>query len=67
MAEDIDREWENTLSTMEHTLSRIESDLDKNEEEKKRLEKEMESQNGKIQQILIALQPVYQKLESHFN
>lgn len=67
VAEDIDREWENTLSTMEHTLSRIEADLAKNEEEKTRLEKEMESQSGKIQQILIALQPVYQKLESHFN
>lgn len=67
VAEDIDREWENTLSTMEHTLSRIESDLAKNEEEKTRLEKEMESQSGKIQQILVALQPVHQKLESHFN
>lgn len=67
LAEDIDREWDNTLSTMEHTLSRIEADLAKNEEEKTRLEKEMQAQSGKIQQILIGLQPVYQKLESHFN
>lgn len=67
VAEDIDREWENTLSSMEHTLSRIEADLAKNEEEKTRLEKEMESQCGRIQQILTALQPVYQKLEAHLN
>lgn len=67
VAEDIDREWENTLSSMEHTLSRIEADLAKNEEEKLRIEKEMESQCGRIQQILTALQPVYQKLEAHLN
>lgn len=67
VAADIDQEWENTLSSMEHTLSRIESDLAKNEEEKLRIEKEMESQCGRIQQILTALQPVYQKLEAHLN
>ena len=67
VAADIDREWENTLTTMEHTLSRIESDIAKNEEDKVRLEKEMEAQSDKIQQILITLQPVYKKLDHHLN
>ena len=65
VAEDIDQEWENTLSNMEHTLSRIEADIEKNEAEKARLEKEMETQIHKINQILGDLKPVYEMLKTH--
>jgi len=64
VAEDIDREWENTLGTMERTLSKIEADLVKNAEDKIRAEEEMQNQLADIQEIMNSLEPVYKKLNA---
>jgi len=63
VAEDIDREWEMTLSNMERTLTQIEADLANSKEEKERAEAELQELCGKIQEILTAVEPINGKLQ----
>jgi len=66
IADDIDREWENTLTTMEGRLTQIKADLKKNAEDKERMEQELTALSGKISGILTGLQPIEAKVSTSF-
>lgn len=62
VAEDIDREWEDSLASMEESLRQIEQDLTKNEVMKTEKEKELAALDEKIVSIIDDMKPVYDKI-----
>lgn len=62
VADDIDREWETSLSSMEESLRQIEQDLTKNEVMRNEKEKNLAELDEKIVSILNDMKPVYDKV-----
>ncbi len=64
LAVDIDKEWENSLRTMEDTLTQIKIDIEMNTTNKEKCEKDMEEYENEIKQVLSNVKSVQEKLSS---
>ena len=67
VADDIDREWETTLRSMEDSLTQIRIDLEKSISERKNVEADMQAYRKKIHNILQPLKPIYESLQKSLN
>lgn len=64
LAADIDKEWENSLRTMEDTLTQIKIDIEMNATNKEKCEKEMGEYENEIKQVLGNIKDVQEKLSA---
>ena len=67
MADDIDREWENSLVTMEQNLSQIKMDLKMSEENRKKTEAELEEYITVVKNVVESISPIADKLNHALN
>lgn len=67
MADDIDREWENTLVTMEENLSQIKLDLQQSEDNRKKTEEDLEEYAAVIKNVVDMITPISNKLNAALN
>ena len=67
MADDIDREWENSLVTMEQNLSQIKLDLQMNDENRKKTESELEEYLTIVKNVVDSISPIADKLNHALN
>ncbi len=67
VADNIDKEWENSLRSMEDTLTQIKIDLEMNAEAHKNTESSMNEYAESITHVLQIVQPIYEKLNSSLN
>lgn len=64
LAADIDKEWENSLRTMEDTLTQIKIDIEMNTTNKEKCEKDMKEYENEIKDVLTTIKGVQEKLSS---
>lgn len=62
IAANIDREWENTLKTMEETLTQLQIDLKMKSADKENLEADMKEYFATVSSVLESLSPIHAKL-----
>lgn len=67
IADDIDREWENSLVTMERNLSQIRLDLQMNEDNRKKTEEDLNEYAAVIKSVVESITPIYNKLNVALN
>ena len=67
IADDIDREWENSLVTMEQNLSQIRLDLQMSEENRKKTEEDLSEYAAVVGEVVTEITPVYDKLTAALN
>ncbi|MBR6513672.1 MAG: dynamin family protein [Clostridia bacterium] len=64
IADDIDREWENTLVSMENTLTQIKVDLSMEAANKAKIENDMQTYASEISEIIATINPIKNKLSA---
>lgn len=62
IADDIDKEWENSLASMENTLTQIKIDIEMNAANKTKLENDMKAYADEISAIAETMKPIKDKL-----
>jgi len=67
VADDIDKEWEASLKTMEETLTQIKIDLEMNAANRDKVEHDMRTYAEETKVVVENIQPVYMKLAGALN
>lgn len=67
VAENVDREWENSLKTMEETLTKIQIDLKMKEKNKEKVETDMKEYAATLNNVLETIHPINTKLSEALN
>lgn len=62
IADDIDREWENSLESMENTLTQIKIDLEMGSANKTKTENDLKTCAGEISEVISAMKPIKDRL-----
>lgn len=67
IADDIDNEWENTLSSMEAMLTQIKIDIEMNAANKEKLQKQFKDYIAEIEKIVEEITPIKDKIVTALN
>lgn len=67
IANDIDKEWENSLDAMENTLTQIRIDLEMSAVNKEKTESDLRNYFSEITELMTAISPIKKKLSHSLN
>ncbi len=67
IADDIDNEWENTLSSMEAMLTQIKIDIEMNAANKEKMQKQFKGYIDEIEQVIADITPIKEKIVNALN